>query len=166
MRQESAHQRTQPPRITDDSKPGEVFREFLSSDTGAVADAWRLIEHGISAHWVKDLAARMSMSQASLISMLDLPPSAVRERAGAPRRLSPSQSSRVLGLYCLIRTVEGIVEECGDPEGLNASTWLSGWLQSSLPALGGRYPAEFLCTREGQQLVWSVICRIQSGAYS
>jgi putative toxin-antitoxin system antitoxin component (TIGR02293 family) len=161
-----SYQSTHPLRLADASGSGAAFREFLSSDDGAVADAWRLIEHGISADWVKDLAARMSMSQARLISMLGLPRNAARRRAGAPRRLSPSQSSRVLGLYCLIRTVEAIVEESGDPQGFNAADWLSGWLQSSLPALGGRQPAEFLCTREGQQLVWSVLGRIQSGAFS
>lgn len=166
MQLDSDQTGAQTPRRAQATEAGPVSRDFLSSDHGAVADAWRLIEHGIAADRVKDLAARLSITQARLVAMLGLPQRTLRQRAEAPRHLSPSQSSRVLGVYCLIRTVEEIVEESGDPRGFDAAAWLYRWLQTSLPALGGRQPAELLCTREGQQLVWSVLCRIQSGAYS
>ena len=58
------------------------------------------------------------------------------------------------------------VEESGDPTDFDAPAWTATWLDRPLPALGGRKPADFMDTAEGQQLVSNLIARMQSGAYA
>ena len=44
--------------------------------------------------------------------------------------------------------------------------WLSGWLRTPVPALGGTRPIDLIDTMEGQALVSQVLTRMQSGAYA
>jgi uncharacterized protein (DUF2384 family) len=66
----------------------------------------------------------------------------------------------------LVGQLEMIVAESGNPEGFDASEWISNWLSEPLPALGGEKPINFLDTMEGQDLVSDALARIQSGAYA
>lgn len=65
----------------------------------------------------------------------------------------------------LLGQVETMVSESGDPDGFDAAAWLSRWLNEPLPAFGGRCPAVFLETTEGQELVAVTLSCMQSGAY-
>jgi uncharacterized protein (DUF2384 family) len=62
--------------------------------------------------------------------------------------------------------VEAIIQESGDPEGFDAVTWLSCWLNEPVPALGGARPIELMNTLEGQAQVSAVLARMQSGAHA
>ena len=75
----------------------------------------------------------------------------------------PVQSQHVFALAAVVRR---IANESGDPEGFDVQTWMIDWLQTSLPALGGSRPAEYLGTQEGRSLVATLILRMQSGANS
>jgi uncharacterized protein (DUF2384 family) len=59
-----------------------------------------------------------------------------------------------------------MVEESGNAADFNAAEWVSQWLDQPLPALGGKLPAEFMDTSEGQILVSGLVSRMQSGAYA
>jgi uncharacterized protein (DUF2384 family) len=48
----------------------------------------------------------------------------------------------------------------------DANHWLNDWLDSPVPALGNRHPTDFLGTAEGQELVRTLITRMQSGSFS
>jgi putative toxin-antitoxin system antitoxin component (TIGR02293 family) len=162
--------RTQPgsdrrPSISD-AGPEHVPLDFLSFDQADVAEAWRLIENGIPAEWIGRLAANLSMPEDRVQDMLGLSASVTRRKAGQRGRLPASESSRVLGVYCLIATVDRMVQESGNSDGFNPATWLADWINHPVPTLGDRLPAELLGTREGQQLVWSLLRKMQSGAYS
>jgi uncharacterized protein (DUF2384 family) len=65
----------------------------------------------------------------------------------------------------LLAQVQSIVEQSGNPDGFDASSWLNRWLRTPVPALGSRPPIELLGTPEGLALVSSTIARMQSGAY-
>ncbi|MFL9997509.1 MbcA/ParS/Xre antitoxin family protein [Paraburkholderia sediminicola] len=65
----------------------------------------------------------------------------------------------------LLAQVQSIVEQSGNPDGFDASSWLNRWLRTPAPALGSRPPIELLGTPEGVALVSSTIARMQSGAY-
>ena len=75
----------------------------------------------------------------------------------------PVQPHHVVALAAVVRW---IVDASGDPEGFDVEAWTTEWLQTSLPALGGSRPAEYMGTLEGRTLVATLILRIQSGAYS
>ncbi len=65
----------------------------------------------------------------------------------------------------LIRQLEVMLEESGNPAGFDAPGWLSRWLREPLPAFGARKPIDLLDTIEGQALVSQALSKIQSGAY-
>ena len=66
----------------------------------------------------------------------------------------------------LLRQVEILVAESGDPTSFDAKAWLASWLGRPIPAFGGARPREFLGTEEGRQLVSQAITQMQSGAYA
>lgn len=66
----------------------------------------------------------------------------------------------------LVRQVERIVAESGNPAGFDAAEWVVSWLKAPNAALGGRPPSEFMSTAEGRRLVSSLIAQMQSGAYA
>jgi uncharacterized protein (DUF2384 family) len=82
------------------------------------------------------------------------------------KRLSPDESSRVLGMARLVGQVQAMVEESGRPEGFDAAAWVARWLDRPLPALAGQRPAELMDTAEGQGIVANLAARMQSGAYA
>lgn len=79
--------------------------------------------------------------------------------------LSPEQSERILAAEKLIRQVQAMVEESGEPQGFDASQWLAKWLDTPLSALGGNPPADFMHTAEGRDLLPRLLATAQSGAY-
>lgn len=87
---------------------------------------------------------------------------AVATRSYSPQMVSV-QPQHVVALAAV---VQRIVEGSGDPVGFDAHAWTSDWLQTSLPALGGSRPAEYMGRLEGRTHVATLILRIQSGAYS
>ncbi|MEB2541752.1 MULTISPECIES: MbcA/ParS/Xre antitoxin family protein [Burkholderia] len=58
-----------------------------------------------------------------------------------------------------------MVEESGDPDGFDARAWLNDWLQSAIPALGGRKPVDYLHSPDGIALITQMLNGMQTGAY-
>jgi uncharacterized protein (DUF2384 family) len=72
----------------------------------------------------------------------------------------------VIGFAKLVGQVQTLVNESGDPESFDAARWLAQWLERPMPALGGRPPAEYMDTAEGQQIVAGLLERTRGGAYA
>ncbi len=133
------------------------------------ADALERIEWARTGVMARDLAAigrRMGLSNERLYGLLGLPRSTTDRKVREDRSLSRDEGERLIGLARLIGQVEAIVAESGEPAGFDAPSWLAGWLEQPLPALGGRTPGEFIDTAEGQALVGDMLGRIQTGAYA
>ncbi len=81
-------------------------------------------------------------------------------------QLPPAEGERILTVARLIGHVQNIVDESGNPEGFNATAWMSRWLDEPLPALGGVRPIDLLDTIEGQALISDTLAKIQGGAYA
>ena len=124
------------------------------------------IKLGVPAAHVGELAKRMHISKDALIDTLRMSRATVNRWARASKPLPPDESERVLGVEYLIGQVENMVKESGNPDGFDAARWVSDWLHAPLPALGGRKPASYLDTMEGQKLVSSLLSMAQSGAYA
>ncbi len=125
-----------------------------------------VIKLGLPATVAGDMAARMGMSKERLYSTLGLPRATVERKARESRRLSPDESSRVLGIGRLVGQAQRMVEASGQPQGFDAAAWVANWLERPLPALGGMKPAALMDTAEGQHIVANTLSRAQSGAYS
>ena len=59
-----------------------------------------------------------------------------------------------------------IVNESGEPTGLDARSWLEHWLTGVVPALGDRRPLDVLNEPDGLGVVSRLLLRVQSGAFS
>lgn len=129
-------------------------------------DRIQLVKRGILASYVLAIARSVGLPKEYLIEMLGLPRATVDRKARATQVLTVAQSELVLGCAKLIGQVQVMVEQSGDPAGFNAAEWLGEWLERPQPALGGKRPAQYLDTNEGQQLLATLLARAQSGAYS
>lgn len=76
------------------------------------------------------------------------------------------ESQRTIGLAGLVRQLEAMIQESGNPEGFDAAAWMSRWLNDPLPAFGGMRPVDLMDTVEGQALVSATLAKLQSGAYA
>lgn len=125
-----------------------------------------IIRQGVPANILVQIGSAMDMSNDLLFSTLALPRSTVVRKIQNNEVLSAEQSERVVGLERLVGQVEAMVKQSGNPEGFDAGRWVGDWLQRPLPALGGKRPAEFMDTMEGQNLVARFLAQSQSGAYA
>ena len=81
-------------------------------------------------------------------------------------QLQRAEGERVLCVARLVGQVQDILDESGDPQGFDASAWMSCWLNEPLPVLGGVRPLDLLDTTAGQALVSNTLAQIHSGAYA
>jgi putative toxin-antitoxin system antitoxin component (TIGR02293 family) len=125
-----------------------------------------LIRSGVPAKDVGLLAKNMKVSKEVLIASLGIPRATLSRKERDAKPLSPDESERLLGVKALIGQVQSMVAESGDPDGFDAAHWVSGWLNTPLPALGGQRPASYMDTVEGQKLVANLLAMAQSGAYA
>lgn len=125
-----------------------------------------VIREGIPAKIVADLSSVMGMSKESILSSLGLNRATISRKEKVEAVLSKDESEKVLGLGTLINLVQTMVEQSGEPAGFDAARWVSTWLAKPLPALGGKTPASYMDTFEGQKLVTDLLAMSQSGAYA
>jgi putative toxin-antitoxin system antitoxin component (TIGR02293 family) len=124
------------------------------------------IKEGVPAKRVGVLAGCMDMTTAVLLETLGLARATVTRKVRQDDSLSVDESERVLGIESLIGQVAAMVRESGDPNDFDAAKWVSVWLTTPLAALGGKTPASYMDTVEGQKLVSNLLATAQSGAYA
>ncbi|MDB5934475.1 MAG: hypothetical protein JWQ01_1819 [Massilia sp.] len=83
-----------------------------------------------------------------------------------PPRTVLDDEFRTAGEAALLTQLERMISESGNGEEFDALQWLSDWLESSLPALGGAKPADYMYTVQGQERISDLLAMIQSGAYA
>ena len=130
------------------------------------AERIALVKRGIPAGDVFKIAKTIGRPKERLMKVLGLPRATVDRRARAHQQLSIEHGERLIGFSKLVGQVQVMVEQSGDPTGFDAAKWLGEWFERPLPALGGKCPAEYMDTSEGQQLVSGLIAKMQSGAYA
>jgi putative toxin-antitoxin system antitoxin component (TIGR02293 family) len=130
------------------------------------AERIALVKQGIPAVEVFKVAKTIGKPKEKLMKVLGLPRATVDRRARAKQQLSVEHGERLMGFSKLVGQVQVMVEEAGDPTGFDAAKWLGQWLEKPLPALGGKCPADYMDTAEGQQLVSGLIANMQGGAYA
>jgi putative toxin-antitoxin system antitoxin component (TIGR02293 family) len=153
------------------SKPADLEVAIRSRLYGKVPKATvgvrvATIRTGLSATLVRHIASHMVIGQEQLYSTLGLARATMIRKLKKRERMRPDESERVLGLAGLIGQVENMVARSGEPKGFDAAQWVAKWLEQPLPALGGKAPAEWMDTSEGQRLVSDMLARMESGAYA
>jgi len=123
-------------------------------------------KRGVPAISISHLAQATGEPKEHVIALLGLSRATVDRKARANQALSVVESERVIGLAKLVGQVQAMVTESGDPAGFDAARWVAGWLEKPMPALGGRAPAEYMDTAEGQQVVAGLLERARSGTFA
>jgi len=125
-----------------------------------------LIRAGVPAIVIEEIGGRLGMPKRRLYESLKFPRATIDRKIKEGGKLSPDQSERILGLQRLVQEVGHIVDESGDPAGFDAPAWVGRFLEAPWAVLGGRRPAEYMDTIEGQQLVINLLRRVQAGVHT
>ena len=125
-----------------------------------------IVKSGLPSGFVTVLVSDLGMSKERFYSMAGVARATIDKKVKDNRVLDRAESESVLAIAQLIGQVEHMVQTSGDPEGFNAPHWVSEWLQSPLPALGGHAPFEYMDTAEGRSLISGLIAQMQSGVYA
>lgn len=125
-----------------------------------------IIRKGIPANIVDITSTDMGWTKERMLTTLQFPRATVNRRIRTQAVLPTEFSERILGLQKLIGQVTIMVAESGNSRGFNAAHWVANWLEQPAPALNNAKPADFMDTIEGQELVASLLSKMQSGAYA
>jgi putative toxin-antitoxin system antitoxin component (TIGR02293 family) len=120
----------------------------------------------MGAHDAKIILAQFRVPQGEALAALHIPVATVNRKAKTNAPLSPAEGERVLGFGRLLGQIQTMIRESGEPEGFDASAWLSTWMSAPVSALGGARPLDLMDTMTGQALVAQVLSQMQSGAYA
>jgi putative toxin-antitoxin system antitoxin component (TIGR02293 family) len=124
-----------------------------------------VIKQGLAPATVGRIAQAMDAPYETVIRALGISKSTLARKRQQGAALEKDASERVMGLLMLIGQIQALVEEQGRAEGFDAAKWFHNWAGQPVPALGGRKPEELLDTREGQQVVSSLLESMRAGAY-
>ena len=124
------------------------------------------VKGGVGARDAKLILGQLHVSQGEALDALQIPVATVNRKARTNAPLSAAEGERVLGVGRLLGQVQTMVQDSGDPEGFDASAWLSAWISAPVPALGGARPLDLMDTMTGQALVSQALAQMQSGAYA
>lgn len=136
------------------------YRTWSSHTPG---DDLRVLERGVSARAIVQLADDLQVGVAALAGWLGVPLTSLLPLV-RHERLPDAFTEAVLGVVKLVGQVEQSV--AGASEEFNAAVWLGRWLQQPLPAIGNREPSQLLGTATGRAAVGEVLQRIVSSTYS
>ena len=142
------------------------FRKVFQSTPIARID---LIRNGVPAVDFKRFLTGLGVPQQQVYRMLAIATATVNRKASRNETFTCGESAKVVGLAKLIGQIETMLAESGTPSalaGFHAGKWLVGWMMLPIPALGGRLPADYMDTIEGQEMIGRLLAKMQSGAYA
>jgi len=144
----------------------QISLGFVNLYSAQPTERIKLIRDGVPANFVVLISKSMGVTKESLFTTLRLPRATIDRKVSNNQALPPEQGERVIGMAKLVGQVQVMVEQSGDPTGFDAAKWVARWMEEPSPALGGKRPATYMDTVEGQELVSNLVARMQSGAYA
>jgi len=124
------------------------------------------VKSGVGARDAKNILSQLRVPQGEALMALQIPVATVNRKAKTNAFLSSAEGERVLGVGRLLGQVQTMVRDSGNAEGFDASAWLSAWMITPVPALGGTRPLDLMDTMTGQAMVSQLLSQMQSGAYA
>lgn len=122
---------------------------------------------GVAARLVKDLASEMAIPAVRMFKIIGVPKATAERKAEKNEAIAGGGGQSALGVLNLLGIAQSIVAESTDDQAaqFDVAKWLGRWIESPLPALGGRKPADLLDTPTGIDVVARLLGSLQSGAY-
>lgn len=127
----------------------------------------RWVKQGVPSRMVRDLSGAMGLARDEFMHVLGLARSTVERKMAAHKRLSESESEKLVGLSRLIGQVDAMVRESGEaPADFDAARWFARWMAEPVAALGGLRPQDLLDTADGREAVGTLLLQMQLGVYA
>jgi len=155
------------------AKDSDVLAGFKPTEDGFVAlykapvltqVSW--VKAGVGARDAKSILNQFRLPQGEALAALHIPAATINRKAKTNAALSPAEGERVLGVGRLLGQLQTMVRESGNGQTFDAATWLSSWMSSAVPALGGARPLDLMDTMTGQAVVSQLLSQMQSSAYA
>lgn len=124
-----------------------------------------VIKAGVAPAALGVIADAMGARHEVVVRKLGIPKSTWARKRQQHSPLEKGASELVMGLATLIGQVESMLGEQAAPNGIEAGKWFYKWAEDPIPALGGKAPVELLDTKEGQQVVATLLGAIGAGTY-
>lgn len=144
-------------------------RDFRAMYQSSPQDRIELIRAGVGAIELKAFAADLGIPQDRFFRIFGIAQATVTRKASNHQAMSPGDSEKIVGMAKLVGQVETMLDQSGDPElakDFDAPKWLARWIEEPIPALGGKRPADYMDTIEGQEMVSRLLSMMQTGAYA
>ncbi len=129
---------------------------FISLSAGDFSSPISLARNGVKYGFLLDIAEKLSISLQELSDVLHVSLRTL-QRYVPSKRLDTEASSKALQLAVILK--KGI-EVFGSEKATNT------WMNSSIPAFGGKRPKDFLDTPFGFQMLEEELTRIQYGVFA
>lgn len=148
---------------------GAKIRDFRGLYLSSPEDRIKIIRAGVGATESKAFAVDLGIPQERFFRMFGIAQATVSRRASKNQPMSTEESEKIVGMLKLVGQVQTILDQSGDRElmkDFDAAKWTAQWIEESIPALGGRRPADYMDTIEGQEMVSRLLSMMQTGAYA
>jgi putative toxin-antitoxin system antitoxin component (TIGR02293 family) len=145
------------------------IHDFRSLYLSSPEDRIQIIRAGVGATETKAFAVDLGIPQDRFFRMFGIAQATVTRKASKQQTLSTEESEKIVGMAKLVGQAQTILEQSGDPEltkDFDAPKWLAKWIEEPIPALGGKRPADYMDTIEGQEMVSRLLSMMQTGAYA
>ena len=129
---------------------------------------WERERQGVTPRDVIEVSERLGWTEAVLLEAIGLPQSSWSRKKTRSGGIVGAPGIAVLALQGLMAKAHQVAEATVDPDVLarfDVDEWLGRWLQTPMPALGAKRPAEFLDVPSGQAIVSRLLGALESGAY-
>jgi len=124
------------------------------------------VEAGVPTNVVKLIARATGEPALVIMGLAGVSQSTFVRNEAAKKPLPDVAGHRIMAYLRLLATLRKMLDESGDPEQMKAfdlESWFSQWIQTKLPELGNKAPAEMLRNPEGQRAVEQVLERMRGG---
>ncbi len=148
---------------------GNSFGQAMIPET--LSDPARQIaaeRSGLPSSEVRELARLLHWSDALMLRVIDVPPASWTRKKSQDAAINGAPGFAALTLRALLDRAQEVVQATVAPDrvdSVDVGQWLGEWLQTPMPALGGKCPIDLLDVPAGQAVVLRLLGSLDSGAY-
>lgn len=123
---------------------------------------------GLPSAEVSALARQLHWPDSLMLKVIGLPTASWTRKKSQDASIDGAPGFAALALRALLDRAREVVQATVEPNqssSFDAGQWLGEWLQTPMPALGGKRPVDMLDVPAGQSVVLRLLGSLESGAW-
>lgn len=127
---------------------------------------YNAIEEGVPTNVVVLISKALCESAPGVLDIIGLPETTYQRKAKAGETLPDAAGHRTVAIMRVVATLRQMLAESGDADQVkefDLEGWVSTWIRTPLPELGGATPAALLRNPDGQRVIESLLERMRGG---